>query len=459
MTARAHLPALGARRISWGSSAVHTRAFAVLVAAYLLVILGRIHEVIFVLQPFRLGMVTSVVMAIAAVKALRGELLNKLVSSGAGRSFAVVVAMVFLTVPTGVWPGASVAYIMNVYYQMAILFVVVTILFLDQKASRVVILALVAEVSVAGLLPMILGTQGRFAIGYTYDQNETAALFALMIPWAIFVIATEKGWRRLVGLIAVPLYIYGIIKTGSRGGLLAIAAMVPFLIYLAPPKRRAIFGLAIVMGAVATSLSLDARTLERFKKAFDSEEYNYTTEDGRINIWKRGLGYIASNPIQGVGINGFQYKELETKTNKGFGIRQAAAHNMYIQVAAELGLVGFGGLMAMVWFGWRGCSKVRKRLKGLLNSNAGKDIHTEILRANMAQAALLSVLFTGFFLSLGYSAILYFALAAAVGVGLGGGRYVAAGPPGGPPAPPTSRRRSMRGWRSVRSAASLRNPS
>jgi len=318
-----------------------------------------------------------------------------------------------------------------------------------------VILALVAEVSIAGLLPMIRGTTERFAIGYTYDPNETASLFALMIPWAMYVVATERGWKRLIGIIAIPLYLYGILKTGSRGGLLGIGAMVPFLIYLSPPKRRLPFIAAIIVGALATSMSLSDQAIRRFRKAFDPNEYNYKTEDGRINIWKRGLGYIKSKPIQGVGINGFQYQELATKQNLGFGIRQAAAHNMYIQVAAELGLIGFGAFLVMIAGAWKGCTRVRQRLKPLVLNRSDPEAHAEILRANMAQAALLSVLFTGFFLSLGYSAMVFFSVAAAVGDGLGEGGI---GPDRGQPVPaqpPQQRRGVTRGWRSARSMSQI----
>jgi O-antigen ligase len=226
--------------------------------------------------------------------------------------------------------------------------------------------------------------------------------------------------------------------------------MVPFLIYLSPPKRRLPFAVAIIVAALATSLSLNERAIRRFRMAFDTNEYNYQLEDGRINIWKRGIGYIVSKPIQGVGINGFQFQELATKKNTGFGIRQAAAHNMYIQVASELGVIGFGGFVAMIWLAWRGCTRVRKRLRPLILQGSDPELRAELLRANMAQAAILSVLFTGFFLSLGYSAMLFFSVAAAIGIGLGGGLT---GPVTGHPAPTFQqppRRGGQRGWRSAR---------
>jgi O-antigen ligase len=313
-------------------------------------------------------------------------------------------------------------------------------------------MALVSVVTVAALVPLVRPVAGRYMIGYTFDQNETAMLLIMMIPWALFLVMTEKGRGRWIGLIAVPAYMLCVFKTGSRGGMLGLGALIPFLIYLSPPKRRAPFILAIVLGsAVLFAFQRDYLT-RRFRNVFSGTDYNQTTEDGRIEVWKRGLSYVASRPLQGLGIEGFGVQELKTKSNKGYGIRMTAAHNMYVQLGAELGVIGFFFFLRMFFTSWVGCGRVKKEAQQLLASRDSPAAFREVVMANMARASILGVMVTGFFLSVAYSAITYFSIGAALGVILGAGQWSTGGGPR--PAQPVaqSRRPMMRGWRSARSA-------
>lgn len=424
------------------------RAFVFAVTAYILVSMARIHEILPALGSLRLGILTGLLVIVTAPSALKTDVVRGIMSSPVTKSLAVVVLFAVLTVPTAVWPFASFSYITRVYYNALLLFLVTAAIFADRKAARLVVIALVADVALAGLYALAKSTAGRYEIGYTYDANETASLLVMTVPWAIYLLLTEKGIPKLLGMLALPVCALGMLKTGSRGGLLTAGALVPFLLVLSPPKRRAPFILLVVVGAMVTALSMGDQAIYRLRKAFDTTEYNYTTQDGRIEIWKRGLSYVKGSPVLGVGINGFQYKELQSKQNKGYGIRQAAAHNMYIQVAAELGLIGFGGFMAMLLGGQYACIMARRRAKAAIARGGGDEADRDLIRANMAQASLFSLMCSGFFLSLGYSAMVYFAAAVPIGVAIASRT---GGTPGAPTAATPPRRvRGMRGWRSAR---------
>lgn len=433
---------------SWGAIR-YPKTFVVAVVAFVLVALGRVHEVIPFLQPFRLGMVSTALTVVLAFNTFKRSLVTEFWSTVVLKALLVVIALAFFTIPTAVWPKASFFFVTKIYYTPVILLLVTALTFADSRAMRVVLLAVVADALLAGMLSLV-AEPGRYQIGQTYDPNETAALLLMVVPWAIYVLVTEKNWFRWVALLAIPFCLLGILRTGSRGGLLSMAALVPFLVYLSPPRRRGPFIVLIALGAIVTTASVGQRTWYRLKMAFDPNEYNYTTEDGRIEIWKRGLTYIAAAPLQGIGIDGFPYKELATKTNKGFGVRQAAAHNMYLQVAAELGLIGFGAFLTMLLGGMGVCARVAKRAKAWVLEGGGPEAERELLRANMAQASLFSVMCTGFFLSMGYSSMVYFAVGAAAGVWLASSHRPAG--PGTPqaPRPRGVAVRGMRGWRSAR---------
>ncbi len=422
---------------------------AACVTMYFLIALGRAHEIIRQLQPLRLGILGAVVTAAMAFRFFRKDDFEALLKTTPGKGVILATLFAALTIPTAVWPNASFSYLTKVHYNALLVFAVAALTFMDRGAMRWVVLALVVDVMLAGMAS-IRAPAGRFEIGMTYDANETASFFVMCIPWGIYLFLTEKGMPRWVGLASIPMCLIGVLKTGSRGGLLGIAAIVPFLIYLSPPKRRGPFIMTVIVGGLATMLAMGEQATYRFLKAFDTQEYNYTTEDGRIEVWKRGLGYIARAPVQGVGIDGFGYKELQSKSNKGHGVRQTAAHNMYIQVAAELGLIGFTGFLMMLFGGLQVAGRTRVRMKRYFEASRDPEAYREMLRAAMAQVSLFSLMCTGFFLSLGYSSMLYFAVGAACGQFLGNRYFGGSAPSAGAPVRQARPVRGMRGWRSAR---------
>jgi len=85
----------------------------------------------------------------------------------------------------------------------------------------------------------------------------------------------------------------------------------------------------------AFALFASAETWERLVSLGNSsEDYNYTSRDGRIEVWKRGVGYMVQNPVLGVGADAFFVADgtISGKENLGFGIKYSAAHNSVVQV-------------------------------------------------------------------------------------------------------------------------------
>ena len=86
----------------------------------------------------------------------------------------------------------------------------------------------------------------------------------------------------------------------------------------------------------------------------------------RIEIWIDTLRLIALSPVWGHGFGSFMYEyprlqEWHTGVFTAWGIQQTgvahhagAVHNEYLQVVAELGLVGLAGFGALVWYSMRG---------------------------------------------------------------------------------------------------------
>jgi O-antigen ligase len=86
-------------------------------------------------------------------------------------------------------------------------------------------------------------------------------------------------------------------------------------------------------------------------------------------IAKRGIGYMMTHPLFGIGVNNFPMAEgtiseraKEWRPEEA-GIRWAAAHNSYIQVGAEMGIPGLVLWCSLVIGGVVVCWRLRRRTR------------------------------------------------------------------------------------------------
>lgn len=70
--------------------------------------------------------------------------------------------------------------------------------------------------------------------------------------------------------------------------------------------------------------------------------------DTRALRWQVGLSMLPEHPLLGVGPGGFRSNYVAVSGNAELAEQTPVAHNMYVEVAAELGLVGFGAFVATI---------------------------------------------------------------------------------------------------------------
>jgi O-antigen ligase len=157
----------------------------------------------------------------------------------------------------------------------------------------------------------------------------------------------------LVGLVAIGL-------TGSRGGM--VATMVSLLIVpltvtkLSPAKRAVMFALLCVAGTLAVSYIPDT-LVQRF--ASTSTEVEDLRFGGRFKMWVAGIRAATQKPIMGYGTSGFK-----TAIRPILGDATQVAHNSYISVLVEEGLVGlclFAGMLIAVFLSLLNLPPVERR--------------------------------------------------------------------------------------------------
>lgn len=192
-----------------------------------------------------------------------------------------------------------------------------------------------------------------------FNENEISLVLALGIPmaWYLAMFAGESKyarWLRLINYAYVPLSLLSILLTASRGGL--ISTFPAFLFILASFTRlrllpRILLFLGLIGALFAVQAFVPESSYERLAGATEELEEGDLT--GRVDIWMQGLELFVEHPLIGVGTGMYQYTiEL-----------QRAAHNAYLEILVELGLVGFSlfliilllaGYHALRLGGWEG---------------------------------------------------------------------------------------------------------
>ena len=256
---------------------------------------------------------------------------------------------------------------------------------------------------------------GRLVVNAYYNSNDLALLIVSALPLTLYV------WRRPTGLVgravllaATSCVVMTLGRTGSRGGFLAFVVVAGYLLAgfrgIATSKRLAAVALlAILLVALASD-----RYFARMQTILHpSADYNWRgkSETGRMEIWKRGIDYMLTNPVLGVGAGAFPMAEgtlaPEARELRQYGreFKWSAAHNPFIQIGAELGVLGLIAFIALLVGAFRTLAKVRR----------GPPAEAAVL-AQILTACLVGFLVGALFSSMAYAPYLYMLLGMIIGL-------------------------------------------
>ncbi len=248
---------------------------------------------------------------------------------------------------------------------------------------------------------------GRLS-GAVGGANETAAVLVagLTLAAALTAVLKRKPWLRFAAALSVALCGYGVLLTVSRGALVALSLTLIVSVIVAGRWRApvAAFALLLAIGAVAYFAVLaprDAR--ERF------EEVRGGT--GRTDIWAVGWRMVEDRPLLGVGAANFATSSVHYLLQPG-AIEHSefivddpkVAHNIYLHVLAELGLIGLVLFLSII------ASSLTCMLKAARAFAVLGDAQMEII-ARGVFVAVIGLLAEDFFASEQYSKQLWLLLA------------------------------------------------
>lgn len=208
---------------------------------------------------------------------------------------------------------------------------------------------------------------GRLA-GSVGDPNDQASVLVAAIPLAFGLagVLRRSPGLRLLALLSIVLCLAGVVNTLSRGGLIALACVMGAGVVFGGRWRRwaVLFLLIGSLGTLGYFVALaPASSTARVTSADTS---------GRSDLWRIALRMIDAHPIAGIGSGNFQNTEVHYLGSPG-AIHSAAlivddphvAHNIYLQLFAELGIVGLLIFLGIVLASLRAAARAASEAKAI----------------------------------------------------------------------------------------------
>jgi len=394
-------------------------------AVYVLAAVGRVHQLFVFLAPLHLILLSAgLAICLYLADGKRTRRFRPALQNRTTRCVLGIAAVMTLSIPGALWPGGAFMELTDEFGKMAAMYVLVVAAlrgFKDVERMAFVYLMAVAIYAAVVLSRFgVGGGQWRLGMLEYYDANDFATLAVIAVPLGVyFMVRPLPAWRRLVSAAAVVCLVVAFVWAGSRGGFLALLAVGGFLLlrYRAIHVRWRILTATLITLVFAGTAS-DAYWEKMRTILQPKDDYNLTTEEGRISVWKRGVGYMLQRPLLGVGAGNFATAEGTispvARASVIRGVKWSVAHNSYVQVGAELGVPGLILFLVMLWSAFRTLRAVQQ--VGL-PAHPGERSPPPAQLAQALAAALIAYMVGGFFLSLAYRDLLYVLLALAVGLG------------------------------------------
>jgi O-antigen ligase len=377
---------------------------------------GRIMEIFPRLQPLHLGMV-SITLALGFTL-FSGRLGPAIFAGRFGvRLFFAFALTALLTVPFAVWPGGAA----KIWWGCFTLDTILLLVLIANMRSREEVqhmsgyfMACVALLAVGiSIFPaqVIVETGDilRYGASDMYDPNDLALILVVGIPIGLahFFHAQrviKPAWLALIILMGI-----GVLRTASRGGFIGLAIVGALFAVTRTSRISRWIKVALILVAIgAIFLASPSQLWRRMGAVFDGNDYNLQTSGeveaapGRLLIWSNAAHLLTpKTAMLGVGIGQFA-TAMGEKYGRFFYM---TAHNTFIQVLGETGIVGLVVFCIILGAVWRNCAVAAILFERMGESRFIADLPRYII------LSLAGFLVCSQFLSRGYSSLVPILLA------------------------------------------------
>ena len=294
----------------------------------------------------------------------------------------------------------------TIFLLVAILYVIVYTAIRTRRHAMQVIGAFVLGTAITATYGLILrpdpnGQSAERLASTINDPNFLAAILVAGIVLAGASLLAARGNRLLQAgaLITILLCLSAFFLTGSRGGIVGLAAALIAALAFGGRWRPQIALAATVVTTLAIGYYTTLAPPELTDRLASATQGEVSRLDTRSTIWTVAWRMAMDHPVAGVGVGNFEPRSIDYIIEPGSTYRTdrvidnpGVSHNSYLGPFAELGLVGVVLLISIFAF------SVGSALRAAVRFKANGDTRMEILSRGLA-VALIGVLAAAVFIS------------------------------------------------------------
>lgn len=265
------------------------------------------------------------------------------------------------------------------YGKNAIIAIIIVMLLKDEVQLRRAVWALLAAVIFIGTIAVFQHITGNFSSdfggfgqtmvkeivgrnkGYRIggplgECNFFAQILLVPIPLAVHFLLHERRWHmRLLAAWALAASLLSSLFTYSRGGFVALMAMLVLYLVMNPHHLKYMIVFVILVAGIffktAPQYFERIKTLQHAISGIGQNGFKDTAFQGRLSEMIVAWKLFERHPIIGAGLSSYpkHYQSYARQVFLDFRLEERNAHSRYLEILAETGLLGMAVFTLIIW--------------------------------------------------------------------------------------------------------------
>jgi O-antigen ligase len=257
---------------------------------------------------------------------------------------------------------------------------------LTLRQCRTLILGNIACTSAILLSAVLFGGSvgDRFAIPSSFlfgGANDLALALVSSLGFTVFLIMQKSILAQILGAGEFLLTLYLMLKTGSRGGFIALAVFLMIVFIFSASRWKLV---VLMIPALAVVPMLPGSTLNRLVEIAAPTALNDENASGeaaesqmeRTMLLRKSVVFAVTHPLFGVGPGEFTDALYESDEANKTHTHALGTHNTYTQVASECGFPALAFYLVVLFSSIASNFRIMKRTR---NMPGGQQVFTMAL--------------------------------------------------------------------------------
>jgi O-antigen ligase len=250
-----------------------------------------------------------------------------------------------ICIPGSIWVGGSRDLVINNF--MKVVLISIASMWAITTLNRLNILV---YMQIASILMLVILAQGQglhagrmFGVGNALgDPNDLALALCIILPFCLCFLLQSRSWFWKIAWIgALLLILLSIISTSSRGGFLALVAII-FAINrqfkISKKTKLSVLALLVCICAISVAVVGPSTYYNRLRSITDPEEDKTGSAQARQELLIKSIQTTFEHPVFGIGPGTFVIVSGSWHDT----------HNTYTQLSSETGIPGLAVFVMLI---------------------------------------------------------------------------------------------------------------